>query len=121
MTEQVLSYSGGWAFLGEVGKLTPVAVATPHIIDGNRQNSENQSDWKSHWLREWNNMIIGKCTQKTEQVQRGWMFDLAEGFLVKMTAGTPGENVTVAAWKGGKVHKQSMVADDRGEGAAIFQ
>jgi hypothetical protein len=49
------------------------------------------------------------------------MFDLAEGFLVKMTAGTPGENVTVAAWKGGKVHKQSMVADDRGEGAAIFQ
>ena len=79
MTEQVLSYSGGWAFLGEVGKLTPVAV------------------------------------------QRGWMFDLAEGFLVKMTAGTPGENVTVAAWKGGKVHKQSMVADDRGEGAAIFQ
>jgi hypothetical protein len=75
----VLSDSGGWAFLGEVGKLTPVSV------------------------------------------QRGWMFDLAEGFLVKLTVGTPGENVTVAAWKAGVVHTQSMVADDRGEGAVIFQ
>ena len=49
------------------------------------------------------------------------MFDLAEGLLVKLTTGVPGENVTVAAWKGGVLHKQSMVADDRGEAAAIFQ
>ena len=75
----VLSDSGGWAFLGEVGKLTPVSV------------------------------------------QRGWMFDLAEGFLVKLTAGTPGENVTVSAWKDNVVHTHSIIADDRGEGAAIFQ
>lgn len=75
----VVRYSGGWAFLGEIGKLTPVAV------------------------------------------QRGWMFDLAEGFLVRITTATPGENVTVAAWKGGAVHVRSMVADSRGEGAAIFQ
>ena len=40
--------------------------------------------------------------------------------LVKLTAGTPGENATVSAWKGGAVHTQSIVADDRREGAAIF-
>ena len=52
--------------------------------------------------------------------QRGWSFDLAEGFLLKILNATPGENVTVGAWNGGKVQTKSTVADDRGEASIIF-
>ena len=75
----LLPDSGGWAFLGELTKLTPVSE------------------------------------------QRGFEFDLAEGFLLKLTSASPGENVTVAAWKAGVVHTHSMVIDSTGEGAVIFQ
>ena len=74
----IIPTSGGWALLGELGKLTPISE------------------------------------------QRGWSFDLAEGFLLKILSAAPGENVTVSAWKGGKVQTHSSVADDRGEAAIIF-
>ena len=58
-----------------------------------------------------------KLTPVSEQ--RQWSFDLAEGFLLKVE-GAVGENVTVAAWKGGQVHTHSTVIGDNGEGAIIF-
>jgi hypothetical protein len=61
----------------------------------------------------------GKLTSVSEQ--RGWSFDLAQGFLLKILSAAPGENVTVSAWKGGKVYTQSTVADERGEAPMIFQ
>jgi hypothetical protein len=60
----------------------------------------------------------GKLTPVSEQ--RGWSFDLAEGFLLKILSAAPGENVTVSAWKGGKVQTKSTVADNRGEAPIIF-
>ena len=61
---------------------------------------------------------LAKLTPVSEQ--RGWSFDLAEGFLLKILSAAPGENVTVSAWKGGKVQTKSTVADDRGEAPIMF-
>jgi hypothetical protein len=61
---------------------------------------------------------LHKLTPISEQ--RGWSMDLAEGFLLKILSATPGENVTVSAWKGGELHTKSAVADDRGEASVSF-
>lgn len=64
--------------------------------------------------------LLGEPDKLTPvSVQRGWSFDFTDRFLLRMS-GVVGENVTVAAWKAGIVHKRTATIGHSGHGAVRF-
>jgi hypothetical protein len=51
--------------------------------------------------------------------QREWSFDFTKGFVVGMRGGA-GENVTLSAWREGKVYTETTVIGASGEGSVAF-
>jgi hypothetical protein len=91
----VMPQLGGWALLGEVGKLTPVA---------------EQRRWRFESGRS-----AGSSSSNSASASHG----LGGGFTVRMS-GAAGERVEVAAWRAGEVRSLSAVLNADGEGVLFF-